>query len=221
MPRATVRPQRRSRAAPDCYEPRDGAEKESVAPDRPREAVAASVRERTRRRARFGPGWISSSPGMYVSTPIPAVLLAREVGRIERALAEHGTTDRATLSRYVGARSWGPGRYGAALREAVASGPCKTRGALLVRAYEQSATDRASGLERARPRAGSARGVTRSPVLRDVTPRSAAVILFNVATLKAVDAINPIAVPCRPRSGPSRQSRGERRGGGRVGRRAG
>jgi MFS family permease len=109
-------------------EPRDGAEKESVAPDRPREAVAASARERTRLRARFGPGSISSSPGMYVSTPIPAVPLAREVGRIERALAEHGTTDRATLSRYVGARSWGPGRYGAALREAVASGRARRVG---------------------------------------------------------------------------------------------
>jgi hypothetical protein len=59
---------------------------------------------------------------MYVSTPIPKVPLVREVERIERALAEHGTTDRAQLARLVGARSWGPGRYPAALREAVASG---------------------------------------------------------------------------------------------------
>jgi hypothetical protein len=34
----------------------------------------------------------------------------------------------ATLSRYVGARSWGPGRYGAALREAVASGRARRVG---------------------------------------------------------------------------------------------
>jgi hypothetical protein len=59
---------------------------------------------------------------MYVSAPIPRVPLAAEVASIERALAEHGTTDRAQLARLVGARSWGPGRYAAALREAVVSG---------------------------------------------------------------------------------------------------
>jgi MFS family permease len=101
----------------------DGAEGESAAPGRPRDQAALSARERARlRRALFGPGSISSSPGMYVSAPIPKVPLVREVERIERALAEHGTTDRAQLARLVGARSWGPGRYPAALREAVASG---------------------------------------------------------------------------------------------------
>jgi MFS family permease len=103
--------------------PRDQAEEEGAVPDRPREAAAASARERPRvRRARFGPGSISTSPGMYVSAPIPPVPLAREVERIERALAQNGTSDRAQLARLVGARSWGPGRYAAALREAVANG---------------------------------------------------------------------------------------------------
>jgi MFS family permease len=104
-------------------EPGDVVEGESAARDRPRAEAAARGRERARlRRARFGPGPISSSPGMYVSAPIGKVPLAPEVERIERALAEHGTTDRAQLARLVGARSWGPGRYAAALREAVASG---------------------------------------------------------------------------------------------------
>jgi hypothetical protein len=56
---------------------------------------------------------------MYVSAPIPPVPVSREVERIERALLEHGTTDRAELARLVGARSWGPGRYSMSLREAV------------------------------------------------------------------------------------------------------
>jgi hypothetical protein len=109
--------------------PGDEAEEEGATPDRPREVAAASARERARmRRARFGPGSISSSPGMYVSAPIPRVPLAREIELIERALAEHGTTDRAALSRLVGARSWGPGRYSAALREAVATGRARRVG---------------------------------------------------------------------------------------------
>jgi MFS family permease len=109
--------------------PREEAEEEGATPDRPREVAAASARERARlRRARFGPGSISSSPGMYVSAPIPRVPLAREVELIGRALAEHGTTDRAALSRLVGARSWGPGRYSAALREAVATGRARRVG---------------------------------------------------------------------------------------------
>jgi hypothetical protein len=48
--------------------------------------------------------------------------LEREVDAIERALDEHGQTDRRALSRLVGARYWGPGRFGAALREAVDEG---------------------------------------------------------------------------------------------------
>ena len=37
-------------------------------------------------------------------------------------LAEHGVTERRELARLVGARFWGPGRFPAALREAVLSG---------------------------------------------------------------------------------------------------
>ncbi|HEY6691808.1 MAG TPA: MFS transporter [Solirubrobacteraceae bacterium] len=64
-----------------------------------------------------------SSPGMWVAAPVAAVGFEREVRAIERALAEHGgPVDRRELAALVGARFWGPGRYGAALRAAVVSG---------------------------------------------------------------------------------------------------
>ena len=43
--------------------------------------------------------------------PVAAVALDREVAAIERALAEHGPTERRELARLVGARFWGPGRF--------------------------------------------------------------------------------------------------------------
>jgi hypothetical protein len=60
---------------------------------------------------------------MWVASPIAAVGLEREVAAIEAALADRdGPTDRHELAVLVGARFWGPGRYPAALRAAVASG---------------------------------------------------------------------------------------------------
>ena len=86
-------------------------------------AAESAVRERERRhRYRLGPGRHSYSPGMFVSSPITEVDLGREVGAIEHALAEHGPTERRELARLVGARFWGPGRFAAALREAVEDG---------------------------------------------------------------------------------------------------
>ena len=73
-------------------------------------------------RYRLGPGRSSYSPGMAVSAPITEVEFTREVQRIEAALSEHGATDRRRLAELVGARYWGPGRFAAALREAVLSG---------------------------------------------------------------------------------------------------
>jgi MFS family permease len=80
------------------------------------------------RRLRPGPARGGSSPGMPVSAPIPAVELSREVERIAGALAEHGPMDRGELARSVGARFWGPGRFPAALREAVLSGRARRVG---------------------------------------------------------------------------------------------
>jgi MFS family permease len=81
----------------------------------------AAAREQARR-YRLGPGRTSYSPGMAVSAPITEQELSREIAQIERTLAEHGPTERRELARLVGARYWGPGRFAAALREAVLSG---------------------------------------------------------------------------------------------------
>ena len=59
---------------------------------------------------------------MVVPAPIEEVEFEREVAFIERALAESGPTERRELARLVGARFWGPGRFAAALHEAVESG---------------------------------------------------------------------------------------------------
>jgi hypothetical protein len=48
--------------------------------------------------------------------------LDREIAEIARALDERGPTDRDQLAGLVGARYWGPGRFRAALDEAVDEG---------------------------------------------------------------------------------------------------
>jgi MFS family permease len=68
------------------------------------------------------PGRSGSSPGMAVSAPIPPVALDREVAAISGALTDRGVVERRELARLVGARRWGPGRFGSALTEAVRSG---------------------------------------------------------------------------------------------------
>ena len=75
------------------------------------------------RRFRPGPGSVSGSPGMgFPSRAAAGEELEREVDAIARALDEHGATGRRDLARLVGARYWGPGRFGAALQEAVEEG---------------------------------------------------------------------------------------------------
>jgi MFS family permease len=78
-------------------------------------------RERTGvRRYRPGPGRFRTSPGMLPSRPPESeASLEREVGIIERALEERGPASRRELDRRVGGRYWGPGRFRAALRQAV------------------------------------------------------------------------------------------------------
>jgi MFS family permease len=75
---------------------------------------------------RFRPG-----PGVFVGAPGMGVLgehgedegaLDSEIETIAAVLAEHGPTGREELARAVGARYWGPGRFRAAVREAVAEG---------------------------------------------------------------------------------------------------
>ena len=107
--------------------PQEEAAREPVAAGRGRD-LAADGRAHSRatatapRRYRPGPGRQGSSPGMPVSAPVTEVEFSREVGRIEAALAEHGQMHRDELARAVGARFWGPGRFSAALREAIVTG---------------------------------------------------------------------------------------------------
>jgi hypothetical protein len=92
------------------------------------EGGAATSADRPQRRQRSPSPRSGYSRGMPVSAPIEPVELSREVGRIEAALDEHGPMDRAQIARAVGARFWGPGRFPAALREAVRSGHAQRLG---------------------------------------------------------------------------------------------
>jgi hypothetical protein len=97
-------------------------ERERVPAGKEKEREVPAIRPRERR-LRFGPGSsLSSARAMSVTGPHPDVPLDREVGIISRALEDHGSANRRELARRVGARYWGPGRFRAALREAVAKG---------------------------------------------------------------------------------------------------
>ena len=48
--------------------------------------------------------------------------LQREIEMLERAVQDRGELRRRELGRLVGCRYWGPGRFGRALRAAVAQG---------------------------------------------------------------------------------------------------
>ena len=81
------------------------------------------------RRLRPGPGSSFYSPGMAGTAgaadrhaAVSALDLDREIELLCAILEEHGTCDRAELSRLVDGRSWGPGRFRAALRDAVDEG---------------------------------------------------------------------------------------------------
>jgi hypothetical protein len=78
-------------------------------------ATPLSAEERPRR--------TGSSPGMAVSAPTRPVGFEREVEAISRAVEDRGeAVERQELARLVGARFWGPGRFGAALQAAVRMG---------------------------------------------------------------------------------------------------
>jgi hypothetical protein len=92
-------------------------------------ARQARQRERQtsgRGRYRPGPGTDLYSPGMIGTASRWAAAadedLDREIDIIGRALEDRGTIPREELAKAVGARYWGPGRFRAALREAVDEG---------------------------------------------------------------------------------------------------
>ncbi len=105
-------------AKPLTAEEAEGEDKPDAERDRDRDDAAARAR---RRRYRLGPGQTSSSPGMWVSSRTK-VEFEREVSAIQRVLEGREPTERRELAQLVGARFWGPGRFSAALQEAVQSG---------------------------------------------------------------------------------------------------
>ena len=82
---------------------------------RPVSEKAYDASGRDRRPARGPPGWPPRRPttARTWTARSPAIC---------QALDEHGPTDRRELARLVGARYWGPGRFRAAVREAVGEG---------------------------------------------------------------------------------------------------
>jgi hypothetical protein len=78
------------------------------------------------RRLRPGPGSNLYSPRMVgtgaASRGLIDAELDREIEIIGRVLDEHGEMSRRELARLAGARYWGPGRFPAALREAIDAG---------------------------------------------------------------------------------------------------
>jgi MFS family permease len=116
---------------------REGAEApgEDAEAARRSEEIARRHRERAAReraglrRLRPGPGSASFSP--FIGQPPPITDPSRvdeEIEIIVRALDEHGRLSREELGRRIGARYWGPGRFRAALREALAEGAARRAG---------------------------------------------------------------------------------------------
>ncbi len=84
---------------------------------------ARAERERTgRSRYRLGPGSASYSPFFPSSVAQRPEWIDAEVDRIARVVGSEGEIETRALSREVGANRWGPGRFRAALREAIAEG---------------------------------------------------------------------------------------------------
>jgi MFS family permease len=105
----------------------EGGEGEAAEPKPEQRAPAPAAplpqpRLRARERFRPGPGPLSSARSMSVAGPHPAVPLDNEVVQIDRALHDQGSADRRELRRRVGARYWGPGRFSAALGQAITEG---------------------------------------------------------------------------------------------------
>ena len=101
-------------AEPLTAEEGEGEEKEA---EEPRREPGPGLRR--------WPPRVATSPGMPVSAPFAAVGFMREVEMIDRALRDSGAANRRELGRRVGARYWGPGRFRAALHEAIAEGRVK------------------------------------------------------------------------------------------------
>ncbi len=89
-------------------------------------AAAGGEGRRRRRpdlgRYRPGPGQLPVSSRMAASTYFDPVDVHREVEILAHAIEQDGPTERRALAAHVGARYWGPGVFGQALRAALREG---------------------------------------------------------------------------------------------------
>ena len=91
------------------------------------EPAASGGESRPRRRPtlgryRPGPGQLPASSRMAASTSLDPVDVHREIDILAHALEQDGPTERRALAAHVGARYWGPGVFGHALRAALREG---------------------------------------------------------------------------------------------------
>jgi MFS family permease len=107
-------------------------ETRELTPDAPRDRAQARIDRRPTGLRRYRPGIGTAgpyAPHMSVSSAsTDGRELDREVDLIERVLRERGPLDRDALSLAVRARTWGPGRFRPALREAIAEGKVHAAG---------------------------------------------------------------------------------------------
>jgi hypothetical protein len=75
--------------------------------------------QQERTRGRGGSGWAPMTHSSSRDRDDDRFWLEREVELLRRAVADRGDLPRGQLADAVGARYWGPGRFGRALREAV------------------------------------------------------------------------------------------------------
>jgi MFS family permease len=94
--------------------------------EREREEERHRARERRRRegrrRYRLGPGSATNSPFFASPAQQREEWVDVEVDRIAREVGKEGELDTRTLAAKLGASRWGPGRFRAALREAIDEG---------------------------------------------------------------------------------------------------
>jgi len=115
-------------ATPLTAEAAEGEEAEAKPGDEERERTERRHRDRESRsrqgrgRYRLGPGSASYSPFIGFPTQQRPEWIDVEVDRIAREVGKQGEIDTRTLAARVSASRWGPGRYRAALREAIAEG---------------------------------------------------------------------------------------------------
>jgi hypothetical protein len=118
--------------ARDAEEGADGGEAAEQPSDEDRAAARHRERERRQRigarRYRPGPGSASYSPFFGHPAAQRPEWIDLEVDRIASAVQQAGETDLRSLATAVGARSWGPGRFRAAVREALDEGVIRRTG---------------------------------------------------------------------------------------------